>query len=129
MTCPNCGLINPDSALECDCGYDFAAKRLAARRVRAERKVDSPPGWLEQPRSETWKLVMSFIYVVGVFGFGAMAIFLSVFWFGRVLIDLANLNELFWFVLTLLIVMAIAGVSFILSRPSKRKTRWYRSSR
>ena len=23
MKCPNCGLINPESALRCDCGYDF----------------------------------------------------------------------------------------------------------
>jgi hypothetical protein len=23
MKCPNCGLINPPSALRCDCGYDF----------------------------------------------------------------------------------------------------------
>ena len=23
MECPNCGLINPDNAQRCDCGYDF----------------------------------------------------------------------------------------------------------
>jgi hypothetical protein len=26
--CPKCGLINPPSAQRCDCGYDFAAKRV-----------------------------------------------------------------------------------------------------
>ena len=24
MKCPNCGFINPETALSCDCGYDFA---------------------------------------------------------------------------------------------------------
>lgn len=24
MDCPNCGLVNPDSALQCDCGYSFS---------------------------------------------------------------------------------------------------------
>lgn len=28
MRCPNCSLINADSALRCDCGYDFAAKQM-----------------------------------------------------------------------------------------------------
>ena len=26
--CPNCKLINPDSALRCDCGYDFPTGAL-----------------------------------------------------------------------------------------------------
>ena len=34
MKCPNCGLINPDSALRCNCGYDFATMTVA-RKVRA----------------------------------------------------------------------------------------------
>lgn len=25
VTCPHCGLVNPASALRCDCGYDFPA--------------------------------------------------------------------------------------------------------
>ena len=29
MKCPNCGLINPDSAQRCDCGCDFYPKKLA----------------------------------------------------------------------------------------------------
>jgi hypothetical protein len=28
VTCPRCGLFNPDEALRCDCGYDFAAKAV-----------------------------------------------------------------------------------------------------
>jgi len=26
MKCPECGLINPDSALRCDCGFDFQSQ-------------------------------------------------------------------------------------------------------
>ena len=28
MQCPNCGLINPESAQRCDCGYDFVSKAI-----------------------------------------------------------------------------------------------------
>jgi hypothetical protein len=28
MDCPNCGLVNPDTAQRCDCGYDFYAKTV-----------------------------------------------------------------------------------------------------
>ena len=28
MDCPRCGLINPNTALRCDCGYDFDSKTV-----------------------------------------------------------------------------------------------------
>ncbi len=28
MKCINCGLINPETALRCDCGYDFATQSM-----------------------------------------------------------------------------------------------------
>ena len=28
MECPRCGLINPDSAQRCDCGYDFQTQTV-----------------------------------------------------------------------------------------------------
>jgi hypothetical protein len=28
MKCPNCGLLNPESAQKCDCGYDFLAQKI-----------------------------------------------------------------------------------------------------
>jgi len=38
IKCPNCGLYNPGSACECDCGYSFIAARLTADgRARARR--------------------------------------------------------------------------------------------
>lgn len=30
MKCANCGLINPESAERCDCGYDFATRTIKA---------------------------------------------------------------------------------------------------
>jgi hypothetical protein len=31
MKCPRCGLINPDIAQRCDCGYDFHRKKVDLR--------------------------------------------------------------------------------------------------
>ena len=28
MECPKCGLINPESAIRCDCGYDFKSGKV-----------------------------------------------------------------------------------------------------
>jgi Flp pilus assembly protein TadB len=28
MDCPRCGLVNPDTAERCDCGYDFQSKKV-----------------------------------------------------------------------------------------------------
>ena len=28
MNCPRCGLINPETAQRCDCGYDFISKSV-----------------------------------------------------------------------------------------------------
>ena len=30
MECKHCGLLNPDTAMRCDCGYDFAAQTMQA---------------------------------------------------------------------------------------------------
>jgi hypothetical protein len=32
MDCPYCGLINPDSAIRCDCGYDFRVRSPVVRK-------------------------------------------------------------------------------------------------
>ena len=34
MDCPNCRLINPPSALRCDCGFDFRSKSVEASYIR-----------------------------------------------------------------------------------------------
>ena len=28
MKCPNCGLMNPDDAVKCDCGFSFTTHRF-----------------------------------------------------------------------------------------------------
>lgn len=39
MKCPNCGLINPDSATRCDCGYDFPSQSMK-ESYSAPKRVD-----------------------------------------------------------------------------------------
>jgi hypothetical protein len=34
MDCPNCGLVNPETAQRCDCGYDFGAKMVKEQVAR-----------------------------------------------------------------------------------------------
>ena len=58
MDCPHCKLINPDTALRCDCGYDFQLKTMKqsylggkspsepAMRNQTDSQVnDSLAGW------------------------------------------------------------------------------------
>ena len=45
MKCPSCGLINPDTAIRCDCGYDFPSGKIKESYVAGEPlKV----GWLDR---------------------------------------------------------------------------------
>lgn len=49
-TCPRCGLINPDSAMWCDCSYDFRSGSIREQPVTdISHGADSPKGiggWL-----------------------------------------------------------------------------------
>ena len=42
MDCPKCGLINPDTAMRCDCGYDF--KTGAMKTSYSQQKL---PYWVK----------------------------------------------------------------------------------
>lgn len=41
MDCPNCRLINPDTAQICDCGYNFIDKTMGARMVPADTNLST----------------------------------------------------------------------------------------
>ena len=45
MDCPHCGLINPDSAERCDCGYDFRSGEVGESLV-PEPVPSVVRGWL-----------------------------------------------------------------------------------
>ncbi len=47
MKCPRCGLINPDTALRCDCGYDFPTQSVRESYVQKKVSVTRlPPMWI-----------------------------------------------------------------------------------
>lgn len=39
MKCPNCGLINPDNAQRCDCGYDFNRRVIIAKNTKSQKTI------------------------------------------------------------------------------------------
>lgn len=39
MDCPRCGLINPESAQRCDCGYDFASRSVRTPYSNLRRQL------------------------------------------------------------------------------------------
>lgn len=54
MKCPNCGLINVDNAMWCDCGYDFQTGAMRAKcprcgLINADRAVRCDCGYILQP--------------------------------------------------------------------------------
>jgi hypothetical protein len=61
MECPHCKLMNPDTALRCDCGYDFKSSRLlnpyAPKEVLAKSlPIPKVPGAMS--RKELFPLIL-----------------------------------------------------------------------
>jgi hypothetical protein len=59
VKCPKCGLLSPNDAERCDCGYDFVAKAMRSSYLaqeeanRKEQAPDQKPGMESAPNSAT----------------------------------------------------------------------------
>ena len=65
--CPKCGRANPDTALRCDCGYDFSSRAMKVSYLI--------PRTLEGPRAERW--TVGFILCLSIMWIGLYAITLE----------------------------------------------------
>jgi len=77
MKCPECGLINPDTALRCDCGYDFATGDLKDSYLPPERlrALDPEPAGLNLIQ-RLWRGYVPLVWTYWLFGVvGGMVIF------------------------------------------------------
>ena len=120
MTCPNCGLINPELAGRCDCGYDFEARQVRKEFIPAPR----PPGWFRRSRSGRWKFTAGFLWIVlivvlFVASVKPILIFVGLMAWGGSQTGPATVNKLINLWLWLLLGLVFGGLGFILSRPDK----------
>ena len=64
MNCPICGLFNPDTAVRCDCGYDFPSKEVKESyltKTERESRLDSDP---KGRRKRFWQKAATLFAVV-----------------------------------------------------------------
>jgi uncharacterized BrkB/YihY/UPF0761 family membrane protein len=125
MNCPNCGLINPEGAPWCDCGYIFAS-----RRVNAELKLAVPSTcWRDHLRSGLWKFAMSLLAVFTALATMAVALAASfAVEFFRQMTQGSPFPRPDWGTLAHRFVLLVGGLLacallFIVSRPVKRHRR------
>ena len=98
--CPKCGLYNPDTALRCDCGYDFSSGTMQQSYVPAhQRPFDERPMSVGQ-----WlgTLVVASIPLVGL-----VVLFCWAFGAG-------NLNRKNWSRAALLLMLILLGIYMLL---------------
>ena len=63
MNCPTCGLINPDTALRCDCGYDFASREVKDSYLSKTELESRRPSFPKSRRKLFWQQLTAWISV------------------------------------------------------------------
>jgi hypothetical protein len=83
MDCPCCGLVNSESALRCDCGYDFHTKEIKKSYLFGSESEDPPPDGKDNLRKtegiifkkntkRDFKIILSLFIIIiflGYFGY------------------------------------------------------------
>ena len=116
MNCPNCGLVNSESAQRCDCGYDFSSKTIKGSYL-AKSKVDKIPSTKKQfgmssillniiwhPTQDSLIHVVIFILSFNVFLLLIDAIFTEIY-SNSLLSSLLNLCFLFTTIILILMII------------------------
>jgi hypothetical protein len=60
--CPKCGLLNPENAQRCDCGYDFEKNEMSESPIKATEKPN------RKFHGNTIVLVLGLVLLVGGLG-------------------------------------------------------------
>ena len=65
VNCPNCNLVNPDTAARCDCGYDFTTKEMAVSYLHGNQGDSAPPH--EIKRTSVLLVILFVIITAGIY--------------------------------------------------------------
>ena len=65
MKCPNCGLMNPDSAMRCDCGYDFVSQQIEESFLAPNSKEIKLEPEMVRAKNKLFSLFVIFIVMEG----------------------------------------------------------------
>jgi len=79
MNCPKCGLINPETALRCDCGYGFQFKMPPLKELLDLPEVEGLRWLIDLPRprqvKKEWRWRYLFFFLIPVvIGLGMVAV-------------------------------------------------------
>jgi hypothetical protein len=69
MRCPKCGLENPESAVWCDCGYDFTTGKQLAKKASPVRGTEASISFNEDFfsfRTMVSPTILKVVYILGM---------------------------------------------------------------